>query len=67
MGKKAFLNASFGTASFPNEALGQSCLWAMSATNRKTGILVVIVLEITSVPHYFSGNILVAFFGGVKS
>ena len=28
MGNKAFLNASFGTASFPNEALGQSCLWA---------------------------------------
>ena len=30
MGKKAFLYASFGTASFPNEALGQSCLWVRS-------------------------------------
>ena len=28
MGNKAFQNASFGTASFPNEALDYSCLWA---------------------------------------
>ena len=29
MESEAFQNALFGSASFPNEALGYSCLWAM--------------------------------------
>ena len=31
MGNEAFQNASFGKASFPNEALCYSCLWARSS------------------------------------